>query len=514
MTMHSSSDKQASVVYQSRGALLVCGEAEQIRCAVPLLPSGLKTLAVAPGGVAGVDGPSVQSVPGTVVEVKGHLGGFQVSAAGPEGPLDLGPLSPNSEGLFDLVLDLYESPLIDYEVPPLGYIRTCGNDEGLAERLKWFSYWSGTVNKPRYFQFKESICAHDRRGVAGCRRCLDACPAGAIRSDSSSIVINPYLCQGCGTCSVTCPTGAVSYARPQPRSTLNVIAETLDSRAVMDSAWAPVIVLHAGKERPNIPDQVPAVQLETVASVGMEVWFSALALGASTVLVLRSGMLPDTADELLVQQVDLARDLLHALGEAPERIRLLDDTADVEWGGLPNPWPAVSLSKLRGPTTKRGRLLAALEHLATHLQPLEEAPTLQVGAPFGAVEIHEERCTLCHACVNLCPTGALRNSEGGLSFAEPACVQCGLCVNGCPEQALELAPRLDLAALLGGERELKPASEMFCCEECGTPFARRSLVEGSMAHVLQHPMFQGEDGTRLLRMCMSCRQKASLELPG
>ena len=125
-----------------------------------------------------------------------------------------------------------------------------------------------------------------------------------------------------------------------------------------------------------------------------------------------------------------------------------------------------------------------------------------------------QRCTLCHACVQLCPTGALRKPGHALAFLESACVQCGLCVNGCPERALNAEPRFapDLH-LTGAEVILKPASELFRCVACGTPFAPRSLVEGSINHVREHPMFQG-DGLRLLQMCMDCRQKASLGRSG
>jgi hypothetical protein len=49
--------------------------------------------------------------------------------------------------------------------------------------------------------------------------------------------------------------------------------------------------------------------------------------------------------------------------------------------------------------------------------------------------------------------------------------------------------------------------------ECGAPFAARTLVEGSIAHVRDHAMFQG-DGLRLLQMCMGCRQKATLGRSG
>jgi ferredoxin len=60
------------------------------------------------------------------------------------------------------------------------------------------------------------------------------------------------------------------------------------------------------------------------------------------------------------------------------------------------------------------------------------------GAPFGAIELNVEGCTLCLACVSACPTGALSDNPERpmLRFTEDACVQCGLCKATCPEKVI------------------------------------------------------------------------------
>ena len=209
----------------------------------------------------------------------------------PARPLDLGPLSPNGDGLFDLVLDLYRDPLLSHEVPPLGYARSRGSARGLAEKLEGLARLIGTVNKPRYFSFDEALCAHDRQGVAGCRRCLDACPALAIATGKDGIAIDPYLCRGCGSCTLACPTGAVRYARPRPRTSLEQIATALESQPVRQGATAPVLAIQVGEALAGIPEGTPRLQVPALGSVGLELWFAALALGASRVLIVRSGTL-------------------------------------------------------------------------------------------------------------------------------------------------------------------------------------------------------------------------------
>jgi len=61
--------------------------------------------------------------------------------------------------------------------------------------------------------------------------------------------------------------------------------------------------------------------------------------------------------------------------------------------------------------------------------------------PVGRITIDPQRCTLCGACAERCPQGALV-LEGGfdqlrIAFDGALCTACGMCLV-CPEQALHL----------------------------------------------------------------------------
>jgi ferredoxin len=136
------------------------------------------------------------------------------------------------------------------------------------------------------------------------------------------------------------------------------------------------------------------------------------------------------------------------------------------------------------------------------------------GAPFGAVEIDVEGCTLCLACVSACPTGALLDNPERpmLRFAEDACVQCGLCAATCPEKVITLRPQLDFRAATAAARLLKE-EEPFHCIRCGKPFGVKSTIERVTAKLAgKHWMFQGS-GQRLdlIKMCEDCRVAAATE---
>jgi ferredoxin len=142
---------------------------------------------------------------------------------------------------------------------------------------------------------------------------------------------------------------------------------------------------------------------------------------------------------------------------------------------------------------------------------------LPQGAPYGTVLLDTEACTLCLACVSLCPSGALADNpdKPQLRFQESACLQCGLCANVCPEDAIGLQPRLDPSPAALSHRVLHE-EEPFDCISCGRPFGVRSTIE-RIARSLEgkHWMFeQGGGRADLIRMCDDCRVRAQFRDEG
>ena len=56
---------------------------------------------------------------------------------------------------------------------------------------------------------------------------------------------------------------------------------------------------------------------------------------------------------------------------------------------------------------------------------------------MSELEINEDRCTLCGACVRVCPFDALEIEDGELRV-NARCTLCGACVEACPEDALRV----------------------------------------------------------------------------
>jgi len=55
------------------------------------------------------------------------------------------------------------------------------------------------------------------------------------------------------------------------------------------------------------------------------------------------------------------------------------------------------------------------------------------------LEIDQEGCISCGACVSPCPVQAISQDENwDIIFDEEKCIGCGICVNACPMRVIEI----------------------------------------------------------------------------
>jgi len=444
-------------------------------------------------------------VPGRLAKLEGVLGGFRAYAQGPQTLLDIGPLSANRDGCYDLVLDLSRPPVLCREVPPQGYYAPGDDPAALRQALQALPGLRGDIHKPRYFRFDPALCAHLSHGVQGCTRCLEVCPAEAIRCGKEGVEVDPRLCQGCGTCTLVCPSGALRYDHPSPRLILRELRS-----AIGEATEAPTVRFHEpGGARSEPPGPVVSIQVHALASVGPEIWLAALAWGARRVVLEPSPTLPPSSLRALNSQLGFIRQLLGHLGLPVDALAPLEAETQDAGGPAQGLVPPLRPAEADITLPKRALLLQLMDTLA----PPEGTPdpmALAPGAPFGGIQVDAEACTLCTACVSLCPAGALGAQEASLWFLESRCVQCGICERGCPEGALHRVPRLTFDR---GDRA-RPCrlhqADMARCVDCGAPFLAAQLVQKGLARILSDPRLRDTDLSRL-KMCPACRIKATME---
>ncbi len=560
-----------TVTYRSAGRLLVIGALQEAERAAAMVSDLLDVTLFAQGG-SGAQERRWPVLAGRIESLDGWLGSFQLKfsqdnpidldlctrcnacvSACPEsaigldyqvdpnrctghracvavcqvaGAIDFERLPRPSQEQFDLVLDLRPAPAFTRHALPQGYFHWDGRE---LQTLLQLRELVGEFEKPKFFVYKQKLCAHSRNEVVGCSACIDICSAEAISSEKSrqQIKVNPNLCVGCGACTTVCPTGALTYAYPRANEQglkFRTLLSTYAAAGGKDAA----LLLHSQekgqalvealgraaqlKKAAGVPANVIAVPLWHTASTGVDLWLSAIAFGASQVVVLTTGEEAPQYIDGLHAQMGVAQAILNGLGYSGTHLQLLRATTPAE---LDASLQALGRTRQLGPKVaakfavaqeKRSTLEMALDHLLEQAPLRPEAIMLPaVGSPLGNVIVDKDKCTLCLSCVSACPASALQDNplQPQLRFIEKNCVQCGLCATTCPEDAITLQPRLLLTPERKESRVLNE-TQPYGCIRCGKPFGTLKAIEAMLGRLSGHSMFQGAALERL-KMCGDCR---------
>jgi len=434
-----------------------------------------------------------------------------VTACGQIGAIDFSRADTLRSEKFDLVLDLSRQALIRTHQLPQGYLAP--GDDPLEQALaaQQLTALVGEFEKPRFFEYRKNICAHSRSGKTGCNACIDVCSSGAIRADGDHVKVEPHLCAGCGGCATVCPSGAMTYGYPNVADVglrLKTLLRTYRDAGGKDACIlfhdaedGRMAVLEQGR-RQGLPARVIPFECFHVASVGVDLVLGAIAYGASQVRILVTEKVADGYVAALERQLAYAQAILTALGYAGAHAAVVRDVKSLSALA-----PAATVARpavFNLSREKRTTLDFVVDHLATQAPSPKASIDLPRGAPFGAITVNQDRCTLCKACIGACPESALIDATEtpALRFIERNCVQCGLCANTCPEDAIRLVPRLVIGPQAKEAVTLNEA-EPFNCVRCGKPFGTRQMVDAMMGRLAAHSMFAG--GIRRLQMCADCR---------
>jgi len=509
------------ISFLSHGRVLIVGEQPAAMAAAQRLDESLVATLFVPGddNPATVTAAGFTLVRGGRPQVSGSLGDFRVSLGSSTDADDPPTVAMLTQARFDLVLDLGDPPLLRQEVLPPGYYAPRGDADALGRAIDELPEMRGEFEKPKYFVYDPEICAHGRRGIRGCTRCLEVCPAWAITSIGEQVSVDPNLCQGFGSCASVCPTGAISYAFPSSGDLLGYLRTVLgDYReaggndpllAFFDHSCADTLRQMAAAA---LPENVLPIELEEVGSVGMDAWLTCLAWGARRLLVLTGAQTPQSIRDVLLREIGITDAILEGMGYPRGVVQAIDarDAAAVRDAVQSGTALSVARAARFAPPPEKPLLLrAAINHLLEHAPAPKKSVPLPAGATFGQVKVDPAACTLCMSCVAVCPTAALCEGQGlpQLNFVERSCVQCGMCEKACPENAITRETRFLYDDKERSARRLLHEEQPMCCIACGKPFATRSMVRVMAQKLENHWMFQSDAERRRLEMCDVCRVK-------
>jgi len=382
----------------------------------------------------------------------------------------------------------------------------------------------GEIGVEKYLELNLKRCASGRSEVIGCEYCLP-CPYEAITREGVKMVFSAVRCRGCGLCASSCPL-SVPQLRDYPNELLYSQIES-----VLSEDLRPNVLLFADRENAEklnavgrkklqypavVPLFVPAVDMVSEAHI-----LSALERGADGVILWAC---ENSHHEQIESAVTFARKTLSAFGLG-DRVLLLDDApfeAEAFAKKLTDFVTKLSSSSIRKKKPaeidftkpKRDILIALMQilRMKTGVRPtlLEE----DTSYPFADVGINSN-CTLCTACVTMCPTNALIKGENKIDFVYGDCIACGMCKQACPEEAIALKRVLDFSQLVEEGSKKLVEVEFVACAGCGELFMPKSAFK-RMSALLKQGEGEGElnieERLDLLNYCQKCRPVKAVEV--
>jgi ferredoxin len=378
----------------------------------------------------------------------------------------------------------------------------------------------GEGEKERYLAVELTRCASGRSELNGCELCLP-CPYEAIRREGVKMVFSDVKCQGCGLCTSLCPL-SVPQLRGYPNELLYAQIETLlagdlEPKVLLIACTDHIERLNAvGRKKIRYPGVLPLFVpcLDMVSETHI---LSAFERGAD-------GIILWSCEESHREQAHFAQMTLSAFNLG-ERVLLMNagqldapDVANTITNFVkrlsPSPIRKKKLTPVDVARPQRDILLDLIQNLytKTKVQPRLKEENTQF--PFADIVINA-RCTLCNACVNLCPTKALQKEVNTIDFSYGHCIACGLCEQACPEDAIELRRVIDFSLLVEKTRKKLIEAELVACAACGKLFMPRSAFE-RMTALIKEGGGEGElnidERLEMLSYCEKCRPVKAIEL--
>ncbi len=317
---------------------------------------------------------------------------------------------------------------------------------------------------------------------------MNVCPYNAV--EGKPPIINPDKCTGCGVCTWTCP-----YELLKP------VNDDLDSYEILVSFYGKKktdvnkILIHIEYSKlPGIREEF----LDTARKYG-DVWIYPVEdIGTISpfhlLVALESGIIP----VIVAPSQSITWKYKELYARAGAIIVHPNDNASLE-----RSLKAYEYEIDKSSNIERPRRIQLLSRIPGDSIDFRDLPII------GMISVSDE-CTLCSACVNSCPTGALTVREAGdsveLVFYHSRCIACHECSGVCPVDAIGIDYRMEKKSLI--REKVLIRDETVRCMKCGKPIGSKRMIR----HIEETLLAKGLPSRVVERvwLCEECKARTKL----
>lgn len=259
------------------------------------------------------------------------------------------------------------------------------------------------------------LCIRNKSPKSSCTACLDSCADGALSLKEGIPYIQAEKCRECGSCLAACPIQAIEGIIPRRSVSGNRLAAIKDEQVPSVNE---LLVLHA--------KEIKTILFEE--EVLAKTW------------------------EGRIQETNQILENLERPAFTVKMVAAFEEKSETY-----SRRELFSFWSTEGKTLAKQVAPAKWRFNQTNLDLSRHYPDHQ----FFEIEIETAKCTLCKACLALCPKNCFDLTENTLTITAQTCSSCQLCSETCPENALTVSPHISKAEPKTVEVYTKTCS---CCK--------------------------------------------------
>ena len=425
-----------------------------------------------------------------IKDIKGHIGNLQVTVLDEDEDITLNvsqivwfdAKQPRKEriGIFDPNLSSIDEVI-----------------QTLKNNINSYSY-------KKFTTYDSSICQYHERREEICSKCEEVCPTVAITKDdkTKTLTFSQIDCHGCGGCISVCPSGAVDYAPSNKEALFEMSKFYKNTHPLVIPAKMNLENLEVSLKENILPFAIEGEKFLHEAS-----FLTLLQMSGSQVIFYSDFLSKGSKDAIKIlneiYQKRYQKDAILIAMNPKELQKAVEEISFVE----------DSYFNFNQETLKKREIFS---HRLEKIVGNDDLGVISTGehVHYGKVEVNQDTCTLCLACVGACNVGALiaDAKDNTLRLNPSICTACGYCEVSCPEK--------DCLTIKKDIIELKPSwfkenilaqDQLFACVECGKEFATTKAVE-KIAKMMG-PIFAlaSETKKRTLYCCEDCKAKLMIK---